>query len=114
MDFVEYQKLAMRTAAKAGPAEQLATAGLGVAGEAGEVADLIKKLLFHGHAFDAAAVDKLVKEAGDVLWYLALLADRLAEHGVTLDTIAAQNIAKLRARYPEGFDPERSRIRSEG
>lgn len=114
MNLLEYQQLAMRSASKAGPAAQLAAAGLGVAGEAGEVADVIKKVLFHGHPLDQAAVEKLEKEAGDVLWYLALLADRLGEFGVTLDTVAEKNIAKLRARYPDGFDPERSRNRAEG
>jgi len=111
MTFDEYQSAAMRTAALGTPEDQLACAGLGLAGEAGEVADLVKKLLFHGHPLDAAAHQKLVKEAGDVLWYLALLAFRL---GVTLGQIAEENIFKLRVRYPQGFDPERSRNRVEG
>jgi NTP pyrophosphatase (non-canonical NTP hydrolase) len=114
MTFLEYQAQAMRSASQGGQAAQLAAAGLGVAGEAGEVADIIKKVLFHGHPLDAQAVEKLEKEAGDVLWYLALLADRLAEHGVTLDTIAQKNIAKLLARYPNGFEASRSLNRPEG
>lgn len=76
--------------------------GLGVAGEAGEVADLIKKHVGHGHPLD---VSKLKYELGDVLWYVAALADIC---GLTLDDVAAANIEKLRARYPDGFSSERS------
>lgn len=50
----------------------------------------------------------MAEEAGDVLWYLAEIADAL---GITLEDIARRNIAKLRNRYPDGFDPERSRNR---
>lgn len=112
MDFQEYQAAAMRTAGRGGSLETtLANAGLGIAGEAGEVADLIKKVVFHGHPLDGVVRAKLTKEAGDVLWYLALLAETL---GVPLERIAELNIEKLRARYPEGFDPARSQHRTEG
>ncbi len=80
----------------------LAVLALGVAGEAGEVADLIKKHVGHGHQLDK---DKLVKELGDVLYYVATLADAV---GVPLSEVAAKNIAKLRVRYPDGFSTERS------
>lgn len=78
---------------------------LGLAGEAGEVADYIKKAHLHGHALDLV---KLANELGDVLWYVAALA---RGHGMTLADCANANAAKLRARYPAGFDPERSRAR---
>lgn len=82
---------------------QLSNAGLGLAGEAGECADLIKKHLCHGHALD---VDKLSNEIGDVLWYAAFAANLL---GKNLSTIAAENIKKLNARYPDGaFSTEAS------
>jgi NTP pyrophosphatase (non-canonical NTP hydrolase) len=98
MDFTDYQKAAMRTAGKTErPLDALACAGLGVAGEAGEVADLIKKVLFHAHPLDPATLEKLLKEAGDVLWYVALLAETL---GVSMDRIAELNIEKLHHRHP--------------
>lgn len=71
--------------------------GQGIAGEAGEVCDLIKKVHGHGTPFDG---EKLKKELGDVLWYVAALADA---HGFTLADVAEANAAKLRARHPNGF-----------
>lgn len=82
--------------------DRLAINALGVAGEAGEVADLVKKHVGHGHALDR---DKLAKELGDVLWYVAALAHDI---GIDLSTVAALNIEKLRRRYPDGFSTERS------
>jgi hypothetical protein len=73
-----------------------------MAGEAGEVADLLKKHLGHKHTLDPG---KLALELGDVLWYVSALSFYT---GHTLAEIAALNIEKLRARYPNGFDPERS------
>ena len=78
---------------------------LGVAGEAGEVADLVKKVVFHGHPLD---VDKLKAEMGDVLWYLASLCNTL---GIDLADVAEANIEKLKKRYPHGWDPQRSQQR---
>lgn len=108
MDMNGYQSGAMRTAADLdGSDKTLAILALGVAGEAGEVADYIKKVVGHGHKMDK---DKLVKELGDVLWYVAVLSHVV---GVELDTVAATNIAKLKARYPDGFSSERSVNRSD-
>lgn len=78
----------------------LALAGMGLTGEAGEVCDLLKKVVFHGKPLDATVRTKLVLEMGDVLWYLAHAATTL---GVTLDDVANANAAKLRARFPDGF-----------
>ena len=107
----EYQRLAMRTKVfgrgEAVP-EALAWNALGVAGEAGEVADLIKKHVGHGHALDGA---KLTRELGDVLWYVAALAHDI---GVDLSEVAAVNVEKLKARYPDGWDPARSQNREVG
>jgi NTP pyrophosphatase (non-canonical NTP hydrolase) len=100
MTLSDYQAEMRRTHAPApGTPTDLchASHGLGLAGESGEVADLLKKHLLHGVPFDRSA---LVKELGDVLWYLAAIAE---DHGVTLDEVAQTNVAKLRARYPEGF-----------
>lgn len=111
MTLNRYQESALRTARvneadKCSPLD-LARDALGVAGEAGEVADLVKKAIGHGHEMDAG---KVKKELGDVLWYVAVLAHRV---GFTLEEVAAANVEKLRKRYPEGFDPERSKNRQE-
>ena len=104
--FLAYQKLADSTSGAHDSLDRksarLAIAGLGLAGEAGEVADEVKKIIGHGHALDE---DKLIKEIGDVLWYAAEMCSAL---GVSLDYVAKKNIEKLRARYPEGFSRERS------
>jgi NTP pyrophosphatase (non-canonical NTP hydrolase) len=73
----------------------------------GEIADTIKKVYFHGHDLDR---DELVKELGDVLWYVALAATAL---DVPLAEIMQGNIEKLQRRYPDGFSAEASRNRSE-
>lgn len=102
-DMDTYQTYAMRTQNRDLPdAMQLATLGLGIAGEAGEVADLIKKHLGHGHDLDW---HKLREELGDVLWYVACLADRF---GIPLSEVASVNVEKLERRYPDGFDSARS------
>lgn len=112
MTFNEYQQAAMRTAGRAdgeeiSPSLHLAVMALGVAGEAGEVADMIKKHLGHGKDISRSA---LAKELGDVLWYLAAVAHVF---GLTLDDVAAMNIEKLKARYPDGFSHAASNNRSE-
>ena len=108
MDLNEYQELAARTLGRDRTHEQqLANAALGLAGEAGEVADTLKKHLFHAHPLDR---DGMVKELGDCLWYVAAMATVL---GVEMEEIGARNIDKLRRRYPEGFSAERSLNRVE-
>lgn len=94
----QYQLEALRTIGSS----DLPILALGVAGEAGEIADIVKKELGHGHPREA---DKMAKEIGDVLWYLAVLAD---EYGYSLAQIATMNIIKLKARYPSGFSTEAS------
>lgn len=100
MTINEYQQAAARTAP--GKARAWSNVGLGLAGEAGEVADIIKKYLHQGHPLE---VDKLIEELGDIAWYLALGA---TVAGVPLEEILQRNIDKLMGRYPQGFDPERS------
>lgn len=80
---------------------------LGLAGEAGEFADHIKKVVYHGHELDE---DYLVKELGDKLWYIADAARNLL---YALSTVAGKNINKLKDRYPEGFDEQKSINRAE-
>lgn len=104
----DYQRMAMRTAGEYDNYyEQLRNAAYGLNGEAGEVIDLLKKHEFQGHDLPD---EKLIDECGDVLWYCALLADAL---GFTLEQVMNRNIDKLRKRYPDGFDKNRS-INREG
>lgn len=108
MNANEYQQLAMRTEAPdRTQRERLLNAALGLGGEAGEVADTLKKWAFHAHPLDEAG---LRKELGDVLWYVALACDAL---GLQLGDVMAENVEKLRRRYPEGFSSERSLNREE-
>ncbi len=107
MDWKTYQRLAMRTRGEISALDQRLTLGaLGLSGEAGEVTDQIKKIVFHSHDIDRAA---LTNELGDVMWYVTYLLDTL---GLEMDDVLEANIAKLRRRYPNGFDAERSRNRA--
>lgn len=99
----EYQKLALRTLnPELSEKDILINGVMGLCGESGEAIDLVKKHLAQGHPLDKA---KLAKELGDIAWYLAETAHAI---GYDLDDIFKMNIAKLAARYPEGFDSERS------
>lgn len=99
----DYQRMAMRTAGEyESNLAKIRNAVYGLNGEAGEVIDLLKKHEFQGHGLDK---EKLIDECGDCLWYAALLADAL---GVTLEDVMLRNVAKLKARYPDGFDKSRS------
>jgi NTP pyrophosphatase (non-canonical NTP hydrolase) len=107
IDFNEYQSLALRTMnPQIVGIKRITNCALGAAGEAGEIADLVKKHLFHDHPLDS---EKILKEAGDNLWYLAVLSHTL---GVSLSDVAQGNVDKLRLRYPKGFDSQRSIHRS--
>ena len=79
----------------------------GRCGEAGKVAEQVKKHFFHGHELDKR---HMIEELGDVAWYLAVLCDAI---GSDLDTVMEENLKKLEQRYPEGFDPYRSQHRNE-
>lgn len=109
MNFSDYQQAAMRTCSlkHRHSLEALQNAALGLAGEAGEFADSIKKLSFQGHPLDR---EHLMEEVGDVLWYCALAAEALE---ADLQQIAQNNVEKLRRRYPNGFEAERSLHREE-
>ncbi len=99
MEANEYQKLAMKTLNPAlGEKEVLINAVMGLCGESGEAIDLVKKHLFQGHELDR---EGLIKELGDVAWYLAEASTAL---GVSLSEVLEGNIKKLESRYPHGFD----------
>ena len=104
MTINEYQMEALRTAGEA----DIVNGVLGLCGESGECADLIKKHMFQGHDLDPV---HLAKELGDVAWYLAVSAHAL---GYDLESIMQMNVDKLRKRYPDGFKPELSKNRKEG
>lgn len=109
MEGKKYQELAMRTAPEGMyPDDLTLNAALGLAGEAGEFADIVKKYQFQGHQIDNA---HLAKELGDILWYVAMGCEGL---GISMDDIMELNIAKLKNRYPNGFDSERSQHRVKG
>lgn len=76
--------------------DEILNAVLGLAGEAGEVADQYKKVYFHGPKGDVR--DKIIKELGDVCFYLIKLIDL---NGTTLEEVLAVNKAKLESRHPE-------------
>ena len=102
----EYQKLAARTAGAGGDGERrIIVSALGLAGEAGEFANIVKKKTAHGHNVSS---EILADELGDVLWYVAEAATSC---GLSLGDIAQQNVEKLCQRYPDGFSEERSRNR---
>jgi NTP pyrophosphatase (non-canonical NTP hydrolase) len=108
MTLNEYHELAQRTSNPALDAKgHLFNGVLGLSGEAGECADLVKK-----HYFQDARpmIDQLVDELGDVLWYVAETARAM---DVTLEEVARHNVEKLRRRYPEGFEAEKSLHREE-
>lgn len=108
MNLNEYQQLAMITLNPALDKKDVLINGvMGLCGEAGEAIDIVKKHLAQNHELDR---DALIKELGDVAWYLAETAYAL---GVSLEDVCQRNIDKLKARYPEGFSAERSINRTE-
>ena len=108
MTINEYQRLAMTTLNPELSKQDILINGvMGLCGESGEAIDIVKKWLAQGHDLDK---EKLAKELGDIAWYLAETATAL---DLSLEDIFAANIAKLRKRFPEGFDAERSIHRSE-
>ena len=104
MTINEYQYAALRTAQtdKFSARELLLNSALGLCGESGEVADLVKTHRFQGHDLD---LDHVAKELGDIAWYLAVGAYAI---GFDLESIFRMNKEKLEARYPNGFSTDRS------
>lgn len=99
----EYQKLAMKTLnPKLDKKDVLINGVMGLCGESGEAIDIVKKHLAQGHELDR---EHLIKELGDIAWYLAETAAAL---DVELEEVLVQNIQKLKKRYPEGFSTENS------
>jgi len=100
MDFEEYQKISRKTAIYPDKDNNFVYVTLGLIGEAGEVAEKIKKVLRDNNGIlDEERKQALKKELGDVLWYLAQLSTEL---GLSLDDIACFNIEKLSLREQRG------------
>lgn len=107
MTFAEYQAAAARTINNTLlPGEKELHALHGMASEIGEIHGLYQKV-YQGHQIDAAHI---MKEVGDLLWFVA---EYCTACGWPMDTVAQTNIDKLIARYPEGFEEERSLHRAE-
>ena len=85
----EYRKLCRRTAGNFDKEKHLTMLGMGIAGEAGEITDTLKKVIFQGHDLD---VEKLTEE-------------------VSTSEVYKKNVEKIKRRHPNGFDPERSQNR---
>jgi NTP pyrophosphatase (non-canonical NTP hydrolase) len=89
----------------------LLTAAIGAGSESGEFEEIVKKIVFQGKEYNEDTRFHMKRELGDILWYVANAATAL---GYSLDEIVDGNIAKLEARYPDGFEVYRSENRTEG
>ena len=109
----EYQRLAGRTlidepdSVYSSAEIMLVWNALGLAGEAGEVADTVKKAVFHRHGINR---DELIKELGDVLWYVAALCSKL---DVSMSDVMEHNITKLIKPFPDGYSSDASKARAD-
>ena len=104
----EYQKLAMKTLNPSLNKKEILVNGvMGLNGESGEVIDIVKKHMFQGHELDK---DKIKKELGDVMWYIAEVCEAL---DLNLDEVMEGNIEKLRKRFKDGFTVNESINRKE-
>lgn len=102
----EYQRLAMTTLNPALDKKDVLINGvMGLCGESGETIDIVKKWLAQGHELNR---ERILSELGDIAWYLAEVAYAL---DTPLEEVLTGNIEKLKARYPEGFDTEKSKNR---
>lgn len=111
MDIKTFQELSKRTMPKEGSKVRnlvmtkpmiLTNYCLGLVGEAAELTDYLKKVIFHGHDLD---IDKIKNEMGDFMHYVAGLANLLE---LDLEDVLDTNIKKLSKRYPEGFSVQAS------
>lgn len=108
MGLNEYQDLASRTMNLEWTMYETELHALhGISSEVGEIHGLYQKV-FQGHKMDK---NHLLSEIGDAMWFIAELC---TANGFTLEEVAQHNIDKLKARYPEGFDAEKSLHRMEG
>lgn len=110
MNFEEYQELARRTQSNdMTDNDKLYHALFGMCSEVGEIHSVLQHF-YQGQREEEGWKAKIAEEAGDLIWFVAELCDALH---ISMDDVARNNIRKLRDRYPEGFDPERSVHRHE-
>ncbi len=102
MNEEEYRDFVMSMASDETLEDPILAAALGLAGEAGEVADTVKKTRFHGHPVLA---HEMLNELGDLYFYFTL---ELWAMGYSLQEVIDENVRKLNECYPEGFESERS------
>ena len=108
MEGKEYQKLAMKTLNPSLTKKDMLVNGvMGLNGESGEVIDIVKKHMFQGHELDK---EKITKELGDVMWYVAEVCEAL---DLSLDEVMEGNIEKLAKRFKDGFTVNESINRKE-
>jgi NTP pyrophosphatase (non-canonical NTP hydrolase) len=101
MNLEEYEeKIVGAKEMKLSPRELMLKNSLGLAGEAGEVIEHVKKWAWHGRALDVA---KVKKELGDVVWYATAIARLL---GIPMAEVLRENAEKLEARFPAGYTQE--------
>ena len=109
MNVNEYQRLAMTTLnPELSKRDVLINSVMGLCGESGEAIDIVKKWMAQGHELDKA---HLAKELGDIAWYLAEAATAL---DLPLEEILQANLDKLKKRYPDGFESQKSLVRLKG
>jgi NTP pyrophosphatase (non-canonical NTP hydrolase) len=103
MNFEEYADFVTKMAsvdATTNFSAKLTHGALGLAGEAGEVADLAKKVIFHGMQWDESIRQKMINELADIFWYLTFTARNVLN--VTIEEIMEANVKKLQERYKTG------------
>ena len=99
MTGLEYQELAMRSMRSDFSIDDMLMNGsMGLAGETGEVVDILKKYFWHGRSLDE---EHILEELGDVMWYIAEICNAL---GYDVDEVMERNIEKLKKRWPSGFE----------
>lgn len=108
MNLKDYQELCKKTAKKFDSKDlEIATWGLGISGEAGDVASCIKKTFIHKNA----VVQEGIKEnIGDTFWYSAMICNFF---GWNMEEVLEENVNKLRERYPNGFAFENAQRKGE-
>lgn len=99
----EYEQFVLSKMSIRSLEDPLLNAALGLAGESGEIVDMVKKYMFYDHHY--LAEERIMEELGDILFYVTMMMYAI---NVDFKRVIDMNVDKLNGRYPEGFDPERS------
>lgn len=97
MNIYDYEHFVVKMLKPMPSRDQMVHCALGLVGEAGEVAELIKKEFAYGKEYDS---DEMDNELGDVLFYLVAMAQ---QNGIWMEEVMKKNVAKLQQRYPQGY-----------